>query len=213
MNNQVIRVTALATVAIFTLSGASCIPTQNCYPEKSPDGYNTGRMICPVGQKGGQYAMQIAEGASSTATWRSWLANVLLIDSLAQQTLPLSTATFDASLVRLSTNGSDVPPAASNGQFTVSLYQGKSLLASTPANWFRSGGDIFLSDPVALNAWVRQYPGADGFSYSGHIVFQPASAESVTIQTSHVYAQTVTASSTATYSAPKPGSRTTFQEP
>jgi len=115
-------------------------------------------------------------------------------------------ATFDASLLRMDTAGSTAAVEGTSGMFTVSLYRGTQLLSSNSFAWHRSGTRLMPADPGAINAWVGQYPQADGFEYGGTVRFDAGLAQSAAIYGTHTYNGSVSFSTTNAIARPRNGS-------
>lgn len=111
-----------------------------------------------------------------------------LLDRIGMaQVQPFDPATFDAALLRMDTAGSTATVEGTSGMFTVSLYRGTQLLSSNSFAWYRNGTRLMAADPGAINAWVGQYPQADGFEYGGIVRFDAGSAQSAAIYGTHTY--------------------------
>jgi hypothetical protein len=111
-------------------------------------------------------------------------------------------ATFDASLLRMNTAGSTAALEDPSGTFTVKLYNGTQLLSASSFVWIRSGSNLRPADPGALNAWVGQYPSADGFEYGGTVRFDARQAQSAAIYGVHSYNGSVAYSTTNSIARP-----------
>lgn len=87
--------------------------------------------------------------------------------------------------VRMDTAASTATLEGPSGMFAVSLTNGTQLLSSFA--WVRSGTRLMPADPGAINAWVGQYPQADGFEYGGTVRYDAGQAQSAAIYGTHTY--------------------------
>lgn len=113
-------------------------------------------------------------------------------------------ATFDATLLRMSTAGSSAAVEGTSGTFVLKLYSGTNLLGASSFGWIRNGSSLIVADPGMLNAWVRQFPNADGFEYGGTVNFNAGSANSAAIYGNHSYNGSVVYSTTNSIARPNP---------
>lgn len=116
-----------------------------------------------------------------------------------------SPTTFDAKKVILDTAGSSTSLKTTTGSFNLKLYQSEILLAQGSFPWKKVGTTIVSSSPDALTAWVRSFPGADGYEYMVDVQFNSTTADSITFQTSHNYQADSTSSFRVVNSAPRSG--------
>jgi hypothetical protein len=208
MKKNLLTVSAVC-VALTVLQG--CTAPKNCRAERDSAGRETGRMKCDIGSLGGKISTQIAQLNESDRGF-AWLSDWLVGELMAQQVVPFTASSFDATLARMSTAGSTVPVDQNTGVFTLKLYTGSNLIAATSFSWIRSGTDLILQNPAAVNTWARQHPAADGYALNGDVAFAATSQPTVTIAHASVYNGVTAAASTQTYSSPRSGSNIKYAE-
>lgn len=153
---------------------------------------------------GGRVATQI----SLRETWGETFGDMLFAlweGSGLAQVQSFNPATFDASLLRMSTSGSTASVEGNEGTFVVKLYSGSQLLTASSFGWIKNGSSLIPADPGALNAWMRQFPSADGFEYGGTVFFNAGTASSAAIYGNHSYNGSVAFSTTNSIARPNRG--------
>jgi hypothetical protein len=161
---------------------------------------------------GGRAATQI----SLRKTFGDTIGNLLYaaVDKIGlARVTAFNPAAFDPRLLKMDTAGSTASVDAGSGVFTVRLYQGSNLLSAQSFSWQRSGTSLLPSNPAAMQAWIQQYPQADGFAYGGTVPFNAGNTQSAAIYTTHTYNGSVAYVTTDSFARPRDsGPRTTYQE-
>jgi hypothetical protein len=131
------------------------------------------------------------------------LGNVLGDGWVAQVSAPLSPSTFDATLMKLSTQGSNVAVATNSGTFTVELYSGSTIVAASVFPWIKNGAELIAAQPGAVNTWIKQYPNADGYTFNTKVTFTESAEDMTTVRTSQVYSGVTVSSTSQTLPTPR----------
>ncbi len=122
----------------------------------------------------------------------------------AQTVAPFSANTFDANLAKLDLTGTTVPLGSTSGNYVLSLYNGTATIGAHTFAWVKSGNALISADPVAVNAWVRQFPMATNFSVDSPLSFPaPANVTATVTMTSVYNSQTYGSSSQTLMTGPK----------
>lgn len=198
--NTALRHATVATVTLAVaaaLAGCEAVADRTgCTAPKDSSGNVTGEIKCQL--KVGTN-MQLASWSGPA----QWLAGTLPDGWLAQVVSPINPSSFDALLLRLSTQGTNVPMSATSGNFTVTLYERGTPVASNVFGWIKNGTDVIAAQPSVVTAWVRQYPRADGFNADASLSFNSTTASTATVQTSTVYSGTTYTSATQSFPMPR----------
>lgn len=202
------KATGLIAIALTSalLTGCETVaPVFGCTATKDSSGNVTGEVKCPLNTstKSQLASMPIPARLAIGRLPEGWLAQVAA---------PVSPSTFDALLLRLSTQGTNIPMSSTSGNFTVTLYQGSTPVASSVFGWIRNGSDLIASQPSVVTAWVRQFPNADGFTADVTLSFTATTASTATVQAATVYNGTTYASSSQSFPMPRKSGGTNMIE-
>lgn len=125
------------------------------------------------------------------------------------QLLAESQSTFDAAQFSIDTSGSNVG-VPSNGLVTIYLIdaEANSVQASRVFSWVRSGTDLILSDPNAVNEWALAEGGtANSLEYAVHEFAVSQNTGSNTLVATTQYEGATYASSTTSWNVGNGGCR------
>ena len=91
------------------------------------------------------------------------------------------TTSFDVSNFSMTLNTTNVSIATTSGQFTLTLLQSGSVIASANYNFYVVNGSLYPSNPGAVNAWLSGYAGvADEINISAAVDTVPTTTATTT---------------------------------